>query len=93
MEKEHQDGIGKLVISVHESIPRGKFSLAIKVDTKLVTVCSGSIVDLSDSFIANGEGRSLALRGINIYFLYNPLDLKDEDLRRLILPPGMTINY
>ncbi len=93
MEQERPEGIGKLIISVHESIPRGKFSLAIKVDSKLVTMCTGSFVDLTDSFVANGEGRSLALRGIDIYFLYNPLDLKDEELRRYILPPGMNINY
>lgn len=93
MEKDRLDWMGKLIISVHERIPRGTFSLSVLEGDRLVPVYMGSFSELGDSFAANGEARALILSGINIYFLYNPLDLQDKDIRQSILPPGMDLNF
>lgn len=93
MEQERPEGFGKLIISAHERIPRGMFCLSVKEGTRLVTVFTGSFTELGDSFAANGEARSLVFNGTDIYFLYNPEDLKNMDLRKIILPPGMEIDY
>ena len=90
-EEKGEEGRGRLIVVGNEVVPRGKFCLCTNNGDKLVSFYSGSYYELADSFCANGEARNYFFRGQDVYYVFNPADLNDEEVRRRILPPGVEL--
>lgn len=89
MEYEDREHWGKLIVSAAERVPRGMFCFCVREGERLTNIVTGSYTDLGDSFFANGKARSYVFHGRDVYFIFNPEDVTDEDIKKLIFPPGM----
>lgn len=91
-ENEGIDGMGRVMISIYESVSRGSFHLCFKEGETLVTLYKGSISELGDSYFANGEARIFIQSGLDVYYVFNPSDLKDKETRRKIVPENISLD-
>ena len=80
------------MVSVHERVPLGKFYLCIKENGSLINLFTGSFLELGDSFCANGEARTYVLSGKDVYYVFNPKDIGDKEIRKKILPASVKLD-
>jgi len=83
---------GKVMISSSEFVSRGLFNLCVKEESVLINLCSGSFTEIGEAFFANGVARKLIAYGQDVFFVFNPEDLKDEEVRKYIVPKSMKLD-
>ncbi|KKT29288.1 MAG: hypothetical protein UW41_C0012G0002 [Candidatus Collierbacteria bacterium GW2011_GWC2_44_18] len=91
-ENESADGLGKVMISISEWVPKGNFSLCIKEGETLINLYSGSFSELGGSYFANGEARIFVQSGLDVYYVFNPSDIKDQETRKKILSENINLD-
>ncbi|NCP47203.1 hypothetical protein AUJ42_00975 [Candidatus Collierbacteria bacterium CG1_02_44_10] len=91
-ESERRNDWGRVMVSIHDLVPKGGFYLCIKEGERLINLCSGSLNELGDSFCANGEARIYVLSGRDVFYVFNPSDISDFEIRKKILPAGISLD-
>ncbi|KKT51780.1 MAG: hypothetical protein UW64_C0023G0032 [Microgenomates group bacterium GW2011_GWC1_44_37] len=91
-EYENSDRQGKVMISISDWVPKGNFSLCTKEGDTLLNLYTGPFSELGGSYFANGEARMCVQSGIDVYYVFNPGDIKDAETRKKILPENINLD-
>jgi len=80
-----------VMVSTYDMVPKGSFYLCVKEGGVLVNLYTGLLTVLGDSFVANGEARTYVRGGRDVYYVFNPGDINDEEIRKMIFPDGINL--